>query len=178
MQCALFLYSLIHSITRHFTERINCKLKRKRKLFRWDWRIECTLILYLWCNWVRVTVLYVLPWKLDLRFHPSPIMSACQRGAIVGLRKSALFPCGLPVVSYEGYCLCYSPLGHPGIWAKFRPKSMPSSQLPTQAFQKLDTNIFVTVSIVPSDFIPVFLSLSVVCAYMYRCVWIFFLGPQ
>lgn len=47
MQCALFLYHLIHSITRHFTERVNCKLRRKRKILRWDLRTEYTLILQL-----------------------------------------------------------------------------------------------------------------------------------
>lgn len=80
MQCALFLYSLIHSITRHFTERVNCKLKRKRKLLRWDLRTEYTLILYLSCNWVRVTVPFVLPLKLCLGLPTEPFNVACQRG--------------------------------------------------------------------------------------------------
>ena len=108
MQCALFLYHLIHSITRHFTERVNCKLRRKRKLLRWDLRTEYTLILQLHqsrCDFCAAI-------KIILEVFPlSPEISACPRGMLYD-QGGCWSLCFSPVVQYKRHRLCYSLIIH------------------------------------------------------------------
>lgn len=81
MQCVLYLYSLIHSITRHFTERINCKLKRKRKFLkvRFKGRIYSSFALSLQLSQNHCTLCATII-KVRLKvFLSSPVLPACQR---------------------------------------------------------------------------------------------------
>lgn len=81
MQCVLYLYCLIHSITRYFTERINCKLKRKRKFLkvRFKGRIYSNFALSLQLSQNHCALCATII-KVRLKvFPPSPMLPACQR---------------------------------------------------------------------------------------------------
>lgn len=98
-----FLYSLIHSFTKHFRERINYQLKRKRKFLGWNLRTEYSLILYLSSSWVRVTVPCI---RLKV-FPLSPRKPPCQMGTLsdwggVAVYSSPVVQCKKDSVSTTG----------------------------------------------------------------------------